>query len=215
MFTGLVERIGSILEIEEQDNARQFVIAVGDDDYLRDASLGESICVEGVCLTVIDFTAKSFRVQVVEETLRRSTLGKLRVGSDVNLERALRADARLGGHIVQGHVDGTGVIYSMRDEGESTWVTIEPPFEMMKYIVEKGSICVDGISLTVANVAYQRFSVAIIPHTQEVTTAGEWKEGRGVNLETDILAKHVARLLEWDRQSLPMALEVGRDGGDF
>jgi riboflavin synthase len=206
MFTGLVEHVATIEKIEEQREARRFRIAVSDADYLRDVQVGESIAVSGVCLTVTEYSGQSFEVQAIEETLRRTTLDQLAEGSTVNLERALRLDTRLGGHIVQGHVDGVGNIVSIRDEGQGWWVTLEPPFELMKHIVEKGSICIDGISLTVANVAYQRFSVAIIPHTREVTTAGNWKSGSAVNLETDVLAKHVERLLLWQQSTLPETL---------
>lgn len=203
MFTGLVERVGVIEKIEEQGEnqvrARRFQIGIEDDEYLSDVVIGESISVSGACLTVVEYSARSFTVQAVEETLRRTMLGRLSQGDGVNLERALKANARLGGHIVQGHIDGVANIVALRDEGESWWVTFEPPFELMKLIVEKGSVCVDGISLTVANVAYQKFSVAIIPHTRANTTARDWKIGNVVNLETDVLARHVARLLEWQQ----------------
>src|SRR5690606_2727055 len=129
----------------------------------------------------------------------RTTLGKKHVGDSVNLERAMLANARFGGHVVQGHVDGVGHIAEIRPEGEGWWVTIEPPFELMKYVVEKGSITIDGISLTVANVAYRRFSVVVIPHTREVTTAGNWEKGFHVNLEVDLMAKYVERLLQWEK----------------
>jgi riboflavin synthase len=198
MFTGLIERVGVIEEIAEHDAARALTISVADDEYLCDVTIGESISVSGVCLTVTEYSLQSFTAVAVEETLRRSTLGALKVGERVNLERALRADARLGGHIVQGHVDGVGNVVALREEGESWWVTFEPPFELMKYIAPKGSICVDGISLTVANVAYARFSVAIISHTRAVTTAGTWSVGKPVNLESDILARHVERLMQWN-----------------
>lgn len=201
MFTGLVERIGTIQKIEEQENARRLEIGVADDEYLSALEIGESISVSGACLTATAYSSRTFTVQAVEETLRRTTLGKLRDGDGVNLERALKANARLGGHIVQGHVDGVGGIISIRDEGESWWVTIEPPFNLLKYIVHKGSVCIDGISFTVANVAYQRFSVAIIPHTREITSVSSWKVGTAVNLETDILARHVERLLQWQQST--------------
>jgi len=196
MFTGLVEIIGTIEEIEELENARRLRIGVSG-DYLSDAQIGESISVNGCCLTVTEFTPQNFTVVAVEETLRRTTLGEKQIGALVNLERALKANARLGGHIVQGHVDGVGVVVNVRDEGESLWTTFEPPFEMMKYIVAKGSICIDGVSLTVAGVAYNKFSVALIPHTREVTTASQWQSGASVNLEVDILAKYVERLTQW------------------
>lgn len=203
MFTGLVERVGIIARIEEKgsgdDLSRRFLIGCGDPEYLEDAQVGESISVNGTCLTATEIEGSGFWVEAVEETMRRTTLGQKREGSRVNLERALRANARLGGHIVQGHVDGVGQVAAMHSEGAGVWVTFEPPFEMMKSIVEKGSICIDGVSLTVANVSYSKFSVALIPHTREaqVTNAGEWIEGASVNLEADIIAKYVERLMNW------------------
>lgn len=202
MFTGLIETIGTIEEIEVLGEARKIRIRLADDEYLRDAQIGESIAVNGTCLTVTEYSQNSFAVDAVEETLRRTTLGKLKIGDRVNIERALKANARLGGHIVQGHVDGVGAIVNVREEGEGWWITFEPPFELMKHIVEKGSICIDGVSLTVANVAYSKFSVALIPHTREVTTAGEWEVGKAVNLEVDVIAKYVERLMVW-QQSTP------------
>lgn len=205
MFTGLVERVGSLQEIIVEGEARRLVIAVEDDHFLQDAQRGESISVSGVCLTVVEFTGRTFEVVAVEETMRRTTLGLKQVGHRVNLERAMLASARYGGHIVQGHVDGMATITNVRSEGEGWWVTFEPSFELMRYIVQKGSICVDGISLTVANVAYSRFSVALIPHTREVTTAGEWEPGLHVNLETDVIAKYVERLTQWSAMASPLA----------
>ncbi len=203
MFTGLVERIGTIETIEEvgqgADAARRLTIGVADDDYLRDAAIGESISVSGTCLTAVELAPRAFVVEAVEETMRRTTLGQKAEGERVNLERAMQASARFGGHIVQGHVDGVGTVAGVREEGEGWWITVEPPFEMMRYIVEKGSICLDGVSLTVANAAYARFSVALIPHTRQVTTAGEWQEGASLNLEVDVIAKYVERLTQWSR----------------
>jgi riboflavin synthase len=198
MFTGLVETVGRLENIEVRGDARRFVIGV-EDGYLADCEIGESISVNGCCLTVIEFNAESFAVEAIEETLRRTTFGAKQVGARVNLERALKANARFGGHIVQGHVDGVGVVTAVRDEGEGLWTTFEPPYALMKYIVEKGSICIDGVSLTVANVAYRKFSVALIPHTREVTNAGEWIEGANVHLEVDVIAKYVERLTNWTR----------------
>lgn len=197
MFTGLIERLGRIEAMEEIGEARHFTISASDADYLSDAQIGESIAVSGVCLTATALTPTTFTVSAVEETLRRTSLGARQVGDSVNLERALPVGARLGGHIVQGHVDGVADIVATRDEGEGWWVTFQPPFEMMRYIVEKGSICLDGISLTVANVAYNKFSVALIPHTREVTSAGSWQSGGRVNVEVDIVAKYVERLTQW------------------
>lgn len=197
MFTGLIEAVGSIETIEEHGDARRFSIATPDDAFLHDAQLGDSIAVSGACLTVVELSPRAFAVQAVEETLRRTVLGAKNVGARVNLERALKLGARLGGHIVQGHVDGVGAIARVRDEGNSFWVTLEPPSGLMRYIVEKGSICIDGISLTVANVAYSTFSVAVIPHTWDVTTANDWTLGTHVNLEVDLIAKYVERLTQF------------------
>jgi riboflavin synthase len=212
VFTGLVEQIATVEEktlstLGEADSgenqARRFTFAVANDEYLSDVAIGESISVSGVCLTVVEFQSRSFTVQAVEETMRRTTLGLLQVGQKVNLERALRADARLGGHVMQGHVDAIGTITGVRPEGEGWWVTIEPPLELMRYLVGKGSVALDGISLTVANVAYSRFSVAIIPHTREVTTAGQWEPGVQVNIETDIIARYVERFMSWSTGGAP------------
>ncbi len=197
MFTGLIERVGTIETIQEIGDSRRLVIGVEDDQWLNDAQMGESISVNGVCLTVIEYSNRSFAVEAVEETMRRTNLGRLAEGSRVNLERALLASARLGGHIVQGHVDGVGCVTASRTEGEGWWITFEPPFALMKFIVEKGSICIDGISLTVANAAYNRFSVALIPHTRAHTTAQSWDEGAQVNLEVDIIAKYVDHMTKW------------------
>lgn len=197
MFTGLIERTGTIEAISETDGARKFTIALPDADFLADARLGDSIAVSGVCLTATDFDAQTFAITAVEETLRRTTLGNRKVGDSVNLERALRADARLGGHIVQGHVDGVADVVSARPEGQSQWITFQPPFQLMRYIVEKGSICLDGVSLTVANCAYNKFSIALIPHSQEKTAPNAWIAGARVNVEVDIIAKYVERLTNY------------------
>ncbi|MDF2439820.1 MAG: riboflavin synthase [Abditibacteriota bacterium] len=197
MFTGLIERVGAIVEVEEENGGRRLVIDCGDADYLADAVIGESIAVGGTCLTAVALQGNTFTAQAVEETLRRTTLGQKQLGDRVNLERALRANARLGGHIVQGHVDGVATIESIREEGDSWWVTFEPPFELLRYIVEKGSICIEGVSLTVANVSYRKFSIALIPHTNQATTASDWRAGALVNIETDVLAKYVERLTQF------------------
>jgi len=197
MFTGLIERVGTIASIDASGDARHIWLTVEDAIFLEGATVGESISVSGCCLTATSLREKEFAVTAVEETLRRTTLGHRRPGDRVNLERALVAGGRLGGHIVQGHVDGVGSVTGARPEGEGWWVTFEPPFALMRYIVEKGSICIDGVSLTVANAAYRRFSVALIPHTREVTTAGSWAPGLHVNLEVDIIAKYVERLTSW------------------
>jgi riboflavin synthase len=199
MFTGLVERLGRVASIEELPQARRFTFEVGDDEFLENPAEGESISSNGVCLTALDISSRSYSIVAVEETLRRTTLGALKEGDEVNLERALKVSARLGGHIVQGHVDGVADVVGARNEGESLWVTFQPPTALLKYIVEKGSVCLDGISLTVANCAYDKFSVALIPHTREVTNAKSWIPGARVNVEVDILAKYIERLTTWTR----------------
>lgn len=210
MFTGLVETVAIIEAIEPHGEAQHLKITVDSDEYLADAQIGESISVSGTCLTVTELWPRSFAAVAVEETLRRTSLGHKKVGGRVNLERALKANARLGGHIVQGHVDGVATVIGSRDEGEGWWVTFEPPLELMKYIVEKGSICIDGVSLTVANVAYSKFSVALIPHTREVTTAGGWEPQTFVNIEVDIVAKYVERLTQWHH---PVSSDILRGTG--
>jgi len=199
MFTGLIERLGRVVAIEPLPQARKFTFGVDDDEFLADPAQGESIAGNGVCLTALDITRRTYSVVAVEETLRRTTLGELKVGDEVNLERALKASARLGGHIVQGHVDGVADVRLVRPEGESLWITFQPPTKLLKYIVEKGSICIDGVSLTVANTAYDKFSIALIPHTREVTNAKSWLPGARVNVEVDVLAKYIERLSNWTR----------------
>ncbi len=199
MFTGLVERLGRVARIEELAGARRFTFEVEDDEFLLDPAQGESISCNGVCLTALDISARAYSVVAVEETLRRTTLGQLKEGDEINLERALKVSARLGGHIVQGHVDGVADVVGVRDEGESLWITFQPPWALMRYVVEKGSVCLDGVSLTVANAAYDKFSVALIPHTREVTNAKTWVPGGRVNVEVDVLAKYIERLTTWTR----------------
>ena len=202
MFTGLIESMGRVSGVETLGDARRLRVVACDAGYLSDAAIGESIAVNGTCLTVEELGLGGFSAIAVEETLRRTTLGGLKEGDSLNLERALRADARLGGHIVQGHVDGIATVTAARAEGEGWWVTFEPPFALLRYVVEKGSVCLDGISLTVANLAYNRFSVALIPHTRAATTAGAWQEGVPVNLEVDIIAKYVERLTQWGGEKM-------------
>jgi riboflavin synthase len=158
-------------------------------------AIGDSVAVDGVCLTVVALSAEGFAVECVAETLRRTALGDRRPGDAVNLERALRADARLGGHIVQGHVDGTGVVAEVRPEGEGTLVRIDAPPELMRYVVEKGSVALDGVSLTVAARDDEGLTIALIPHTLGATTLGEAAPGRRMNVEVDLVAKYVEALV--------------------
>jgi riboflavin synthase len=193
MFTGIVEGIGQITEVDWlSDAARLRIAAPG---VLADANHGASIAVNGICLTVVDFDETSFTCDVMAETLRRSSLADVKVGDQVNVERAARVDSRLGGHIMQGHVDGTGVIRSIAPSEHWTVITIDVPAELRKYIVEKGSIAVDGVSLTVAGVDGDGFSVSCIPTTLQETTLGSRQVGASVNIEVDVIGKYVEQLL--------------------
>jgi len=193
MFTGIVEEIGRIKSIAR--GSQSAVLAIEASRVLEGTGTGDSIAVNGVCLTVTSISSKEFTADVMAETLRRSSLGVLQRGSRVNLERAMAADGRFGGHIVSGHIDGTGLIASMRKEDNAVWVTVDTPEQLLKYIVEKGSIAIDGISLTVAEVAEGSFSVSLIPHTGAETTLLQKKPGDVVNLENDVIGKYVERLL--------------------
>ncbi|MDD7795221.1 riboflavin synthase [Clostridium sp. 'White wine YQ'] len=193
MFTGIVEEIGFVESIEKSgDGAR---IKIRAKKVLEDSKRGDSISTNGVCLTVTDFWSDGYYSDVMAETMRRSNLGECKTGSKVNLERALKASDRLGGHIVSGHIDGVGIITSNEKESNAVWVTIKAPKEILKYIVEKGSIAIDGISLTVAYVDNEVFKVSIIPHTGEETTLLNKKKGHYVNLECDVIGKYVEKLL--------------------
>lgn len=194
MFTGLVEERGRVAGIEERPDGRRFRIDAP--LVASDARVGDSIAVSGCCLTVIAADAGGFSIEAVPETLRRTTLGAWRMGDGVNLERSLKLDQRLGGHIVQGHVDGVGVIREVAPEGDGRRVRIEIPETLRGYVAEKGSLTVDGISLTVAGLEPDGCEIAYIPHTLAVTTAGGYRAGDRVNLEVDLMARYVARLLE-------------------
>ena len=193
MFTGIVEEVGNVREIRKGQTSS--FIEIQAKTVLSDVHIGDSISVNGVCLTVTEFSADSFRADVMNETLNRSSLGSLRSGSHVNLERAMPANGRFGGHIVSGHIDGTGVITDIRRDGISVWYTIGTTAAVMRYIVEKGSVAIDGISLTVAKVTDSSFSVSIIPHTAEQTVLSYKKTGDTVNLENDIIGKYVEKLM--------------------
>jgi len=167
---------------------------------LEDVQLGDSIAVNGVCLTVTHFDKSSFTADVMPETVRRTSLAELKKGSPVNLERALTLASRLGGHIVSGHIDGTGEIVKFADEGNAILMTISAGLELLRYIVEKGSVALDGISLTVAKVTDSDFTVSLIPHTREVTNLGSKKTGSPINIETDVLGKYVEKMLQGQRE---------------
>lgn len=194
MFTGIVEELGSVAAIETlADDAARFTLL--GPLVTTDAKHGDSIAVNGVCLTVVETDAGRFTADVMAETLRRSSLGALVVGSPVNLERAAALNARMGGHLVQGHVDGVGEIASIEPSEHWTVVRVTLPTELARYIVEKGSITVDGVSLTVVNVDDTSFSVSLIPTTLALTTLGAKQPGDAVNLEVDVIAKYVEKLM--------------------
>jgi riboflavin synthase len=194
MFTGLVEEAGRIERIEEQPGGRRLWVAAA--RVLEDLRIGDSISLNGCCLTAVTVEPGRFAVEAVPETLRRTTLGAWDKGERVNLERSLKLEQRLGGHLVQGHVDGVGVVRSVAAEGAGRRVGLGVPEGLARYVAEKGSLAVDGVSLTVAAVAGASCEIALIPHTLEVTVAGEYEPGRRVNLEVDLLARYLARLLD-------------------
>lgn len=193
MFTGIVEEVGTVADIRR--SATNCTLSVDATNVMEDLHIGDSMAVNGICLTVVDFDRRRFTVDVMNETWRRTSLGVLRHGSGVNLERALPVNGRFGGHIVTGHIDGTGSISSVRREGNAVWYRIAARNEILEGIVEKGSIAVDGISLTVAEVTERDFSVSIIPHTLAQTVLGEKRVGDVVNLENDVLGKYVRNMM--------------------
>lgn len=200
MFTGIIEEIGVVKNITRGVKSEKITIEAS--EILKEVKLGDSISTNGVCLTVSNLLGKSFEADVMAETLRRSNLGELKINDKVNLERALSAKDRLGGHIVTGHIDGMGRIEEIYKEDNATWITIRPKEGLIKYIVEKGSVALDGISLTVAYVDHEIFKVSIIPHTSKETTLIRYgKVGKNINVECDILGKYVERLLGFNKNS--------------
>jgi riboflavin synthase len=194
MFTGIVEERGTVASIEQLTNAAR--VAIRGSVVLSDVRAGDSIAVNGVCLTVVDLGPDYFTADVMEETLKRSSLDAVSAGSEVNLERAARLDSRLGGHLVQGHVDGTGEVLAIEPDAHWTAMRISLPADLGRYVVEKGSITVDGVSLTVVSVDDEGFSVSLIPTTLAETTLGSRQVGDRVNLEVDAIAKYVERLMQ-------------------
>ena len=194
MFTGIVEETGTVESVRK--GAVSSFIRIRAEKVLENTKLGDSIAVNGVCLTVTDLSDNCFQADVMNETLSRSSLGSLSAGSPVNLERAMAADGRFGGHIVSGHIDGTGTVTDVKKDGISVWYTVSAPPEIMRYIVEKGSVAIDGISLTVAKITDTSFSVSVIPHTVAQTILGSKKTGDIVNLENDLIGKYVENLLK-------------------
>lgn len=194
MFTGIIETVGTVTAIQRTGDLAHISI---DGERIADGvEVGDSVAVNGGCLTVTSFEAGRFEFEAVRETLERTSIGDLRAGSRVNLERAMRADARLDGHIVQGHVDGTGRVTRVERDGGDARLYVECAPEIAEYLVEKGSVAIDGVSLTVVGVGETGFDVALIPHTLEVTTLGGLRPGDPVNLEADVLGKYVKKYLE-------------------
>jgi len=200
MFTGIIQAIGTITRIEPKGGDCRLTVATGKLPF-ADVQLGDSIAVNGVCLTAVELGERLFAADVSRETLSCTTLGEAKPGTHVNLELALLPTTRLGGHLVSGHVDGVGTVVDKHSEARSVRFTIEAPAGLAKYIAEKGSICIDGISLTVNEVNGNRFGINIVPHTLAETTLGETAVGQRVNLEVDILARYLERLLLGDRAS--------------
>jgi riboflavin synthase len=192
MFTGLVEDLGTVVAVDRNDGGAVLTV---ESRLAPQIGEGDSVAVNGVCLTATGIDGTRFGFDVMLESLRRSSLGAIDAGSKVNLELALRADARLGGHIMQGHVDGVGTVAALRDEGFSRIVTIDAGAELLRYVVEKGSIAVDGVSLTVSRVDETSFDVSLIPETLERTNLGATTVGRTINLEVDVVAKYVEKLV--------------------
>ena len=214
MFTGLIEEIGEVKSIVKGAKSARITIKAA--KVLDGTKIGDSINTNGVCLTVTEFSKNSFSVDVMAETIRSSNLGKLKSGSPVNLERALMACDRLGGHIVSGHIDGTGTIVDFFKEDNAIWVSVETTVDILKYIVHKGSISIDGISLTVAYVDDSIFKVSIIPHTKSETTLLNKNVGDVVNLESDMVAKYVEKLLKHEevpREKKPIGMDFLLENG--
>jgi riboflavin synthase len=199
VFTGLVEEIGRVESVIK--SAKSARITIKARKVLEGVQLGDSICTNGVCLTVTSFDSGKFTVDVMAETMRRSNLKSLSPGGEINLERALRVGDRLGGHIVSGHIDGVGVIKNYEEEDNAVWITIGASSEILKYIVQKGSIAIDGVSLTVAYVDDSVFKVSIIPHTKDMTTLLRKKTGDEVNLECDMIGKYIEKFLGTKEQA--------------
>lgn len=207
MFTGIIEELGTVLELKRGSNSSQ--ISIQADRVLDDVKLGDSIAINGVCLTVTGFDRHRFSADMMAETLARTNLGDLSSGHKVNLERASRLGDRMGGHLVQGHVDGIGRLAEEQVVDIARVLRIQAPSEVLKYTVAKGSIAIDGISLTVVALFPDSFTVSIIPHTAAMTTLGFKKPGATVNLEADIIGRYVERLLKWKQNENGSQLSAG------
>lgn len=206
MFTGLVEEIGTVKYILKGSKSAK--ISIEANEVLKDIKLGDSISTNGVCLTVTEFTNNSFTVDVMPETVRHSNLKNVKIGNKVNLERALRVGDRLGGHLVSGHIDGVGIIKDYKVEDNATWISIEAPSELLKYIIKKGSVALDGTSLTVAYVDDEIFKVSIIPLTKEETTILSKKIGEEINIECDMVGKYIEKFTLYDKGETKKGIDM-------
>ena len=210
MFTGIIEEMGAVRTLRQEGGAARLTVSAS--AVLEGTALGDSISVNGVCLTVVDKKADAFSADVAVETLKVTNLGELRTGSRVNLERALQLSARIGGHLVSGHVDAVGRIRAKRQEANGWRIAIDAPEQVLRTVIKKGSIAVDGISLTVADLDKTGFSIAMIPHTAKLTTLGFKSPGDTVNLENDIIGKYVERLLS-GRMEQGVSLDLLKQNG--
>ena len=198
MFTGIVEEVGRIITADRKGNSARLKIEA--EKVLEDIKIGDSIAVNGICLTVTSFGKNYFTADVMHETLRRSSIGEAASGSPVNLERAMAANGRFGGHIVTGHIDGTGTICEVKSDEIAICYSMEAPEKIMHYIVEKGSVAVDGISHTIAKTTQTRYMVSVIPHTAQCTVLAHKKAGDTVNLENDCIGKYIEHFLNWEKE---------------
>ena len=201
MFTGIVEARGRVVAAEVTDSGRRVRIQHSGQGRLQEVKVGGSIAVNGVCLTACAAEAESFDADLSDTTLERTTLGELEVGHDVNLEPALRVGEPMGGHLVSGHVDAVGTITVLEQEGDCCRMEVEVPPEVHRYLVPRGSVCVDGVSLTVTEIEKDTFGVMLVPHTRGVSLAGDYRTGLRVNVEVDMLARYLERLLEERRET--------------
>lgn len=211
MFTGIIEEIGKIKAVRR--GTRSIVLEVEAVKVLEGTRIGDSIATNGVCLTVTALGSGCFSADVMPETMSRSNLGLLKPGDRVNLERALCLNSRLGGHIVAGHVDGTGRIVGKEQDENAVWITVAASPEVLRYMIEKGSVAIDGVSLTVAYVGEEVFKVSVIPHTQEETVLISKRPGELVNLENDMIAKYVEKLTGGGRKTQGLSLEFLQENG--
>ena len=207
MFTGIIEEVGKVLSVVENDNNHR--LTVSSTQLVKELTQGASIAVSGVCLTAVEFTAKSFSADLAAETWTRTSFSRITAGASVNLELPMRADGRFGGHIVQGHVDGTGTFVALdRIPGaDDYWLHIQIPPDLARYVIFKGSLSIEGISLTVAKIEGTEVTVAIIPHTVEMTNLASLKSGDPINLEVDMIAKYVEKMMAGDSTNSPLTLE--------